>query len=91
MLSVLEQLQSRTSDLKFGDLLIALRERGLDERADKYEIAVTVEAVLNGVGDPTELTIAEVAQLFVVKPDPTFADGWNHAYRGKAYYGRSNL
>ena len=90
MLSALEQLPSHMSDLKFGDLLLALRKRGLDERADKYEIAVAVEAVLSGFGDPLELTISEVAQLFVVPNDPTFADGWDHAYRGKAYYGRSN-
>ncbi len=91
MLSALEQLMSLTRDLKFGDLLLALRERGLDERADKYEAAVVVEAFLNGVGDPFELTVAEVARLFVVKSDPMFSDGWDHAYRGKAYYGRRNL
>lgn len=89
MSSALEQLPSHVHDLKFADLLLALKERGLDERADKYEAAVMVEAFLHGIGDPLELTIGELARLFTIKPDPMFSVGWDHAYRGKAYYGRN--
>ena len=89
MSSALEQLSSHACDLKFGDLLLALKERGLDERADKYEAAVMVEAFLHGISDPSELTIKEVARLFAFRFDPAFSKGWDHAYRGKAYYGRN--
>jgi len=85
----LEQLPSHIQSLKFSDLLHALRERGLDERADKYEAAVVVECFLHGVDNPSELTIKDLTQLFTVTPDPTFSAGWDNAWKGKAYGGRN--
>jgi len=85
----LEQLPSHIQSLKFSDLLHALRDRGLDERADKYEAAVAVECFLYGIDKPLELTVKEVAQLFVVAPDPMFSAGWDNAWKGKAYGGRN--
>ena len=89
MLSALEQLPSHIQNLKFSDLLHALRERGLDERADKYEGAVAVECFLHGIDNPLELTISDLAQLFTVTPDPAFSAGWDNAWKGKAYGGRN--
>ncbi len=88
MLSALEQLPSHIHNLKFSDLLHALRERGLNEKANRYESDVVVECILRGVSSPLELTIKEVIDLYLTIPDPTFSDGWDNAYRGKAYYGR---
>jgi len=80
-------LSSHIQNLKFGDLLLALRERGLDERADKYEGAVAVECFLHGIDSPLELTIKDLAQLFTA-PNPLFSAGWDNAWKGKAYHGR---
>ena len=85
MLSALERLSSRTLDIKFSDLLHLLRERGLDEKADRYESEVVVEAFLREVENPLELTVRDIINLYTTAPDPMFHSGWDHAYRGKAY------
>lgn len=91
MSSALAQLSSRMYDLKFGDLLQALRDRGLDARADLYEAAILVECFLHEIDSPLELTIRDIVELHMT-PDPGFSAGWDHAYRGRAkgraYYGR---
>ena len=89
MLSALDQLSSHIHDLKFGDLLQALMDRGLNERAKKYENEVTVECFLRGVDNPLELTIRDIIRIYTTIPDPMFGVGWDNAYRGPAYYGRN--
>ena len=86
----LEQLTSHTLNLKFGDLLQALRELGLDEKADRYESEVVVEAFLREIDSPLELTVKDIILLYESAPDPALTVGWDHAYRGKAYYGRGS-
>ncbi len=80
MLSASETPPSLTNR-RFSEFLEILRSRGLDERAELYEAAVSVECFLNGIDNPMDLTVNEAIRVFSARPDPA---GWDNTYWGKA-------
>lgn len=80
MLSASETPQSLTSR-RFGEFLEILRSRGLNEKAELYESAVSVECFLHGIDNPMDLTVNEAIRVFSIRPDPA---GWDNTYWGKA-------